>query len=239
MAIPEYFETYRVLEVQQTFYEPPQLRTLARWREQGGPGFEFTLKAWQLITHRSTSSTYRRLRTPLGKQELADCGSFRPTPVVMRAWDVTLECARVLRATAILFQCPASFRPEPENLASMRAFFGTITRPPGVTLLWEPRGPSWPEETVRALCTELDLVHTVDPFVNRTVTPETTYWRLHGDLRDGSRHSYTDAELRALLGMIDPNAGTTYVMFNEIPRIGDSRRFMALLAQRTRAKRAP
>jgi uncharacterized protein YecE (DUF72 family) len=228
MAIPEYFETFRVVEVQQTFYEPPQKATMMRWREQAGPSFEFTMKAWQLITHRTTSSTYKRLRTPLTKEELADCGSFRPTAIVRRGWETTLACARILRATAILFQCPASFGPEPESLASMRSFFGSIERPPGVRLLWEPRGPSWPAETVHALCTELDLVHVVDPFVNRTTTPELTYWRLHG-LGD-HRRPYTDEELERLVTMIDPSARTAYVMFNEIPRIGDSRRFLALLS---------
>ena len=231
MAIREYFETYRVLEVQQTFYEPPQRTTMLRWREQAGPSFEFTLKAWQLITHRTTSSTYKRLRTPLTKDELAGAGSFRPTPAVKRGWDVTLECARLLHATAILFQCPASFRPESENLASMRSFFGSIERPAGVRFLWEPRGPSWPDDTVRALCNELDLVHVVDPFVDRTTTPELTYWRLHG-LGD-SRRPYTDDELEKLPTMIDPAARTAYVMFNEVPRIGDSRRFLALLDGRT------
>ncbi len=230
MSIPEYFETFRVLEVQQTFYEPPQHATMMRWREQAGPGFEFTMKAWQLITHRTTSSTYKRLRTPLSKEELAGAGSFRPTAAVKRGWEASLACARILRATSILFQCPASFRPEAENLASMRTFFGGIERPPGVRLLWEPRGPSWPEETVRVLCNELDLVHVVDPFVNRTTTPELTYWRLHG-LNGDSRRPYTDEELTKLVSMIDPSARTAYAMFNELPRISDSRRFLALLHQ--------
>lgn len=227
MSIPEYFETYRVLEVQQTFYEPPQRTTLLRWREQAGPRFEFTMKAWQLVTHRTTSSTYKRLRSPLTPGELADCGSFRPTAIVKRGWETSLACARLLRANAILFQCPASFRPEAESLANMRTFFRSIERPEGVRLLWEPRGPAWPEETVRALCNELDLVHVVDPFVNRTTTPDLTYWRLHG-LGD-HRRPYTDEEMKRLPRMIDPSAKTTYVMFNEIPRVADSRRFMALL----------
>ncbi len=231
MSIAEYFETFRVLEVQQTFYEPPQKTTMLRWREQAGPGFEFTMKAWQLITHRTTSSTYKRLRTPLTKEELAGAGSFRPTAAVKRGWETTLACAKILRATSILFQCPASFRPEAESLASMRSFFGSIERPAGVRLLWEPRGPSWPAETVHALCTELDLVHVVDPFVSRTTTPELTYWRLHG-LNGDSRRPYTEAELAKLVTMIDPSARTAYVMFNELPRVADSRRFLALLKAR-------
>lgn len=226
-SIAEYFETYRVVEVQHTFYQPPQRSTLLRWREQGGPDFEFTMKAWQLVTHRATSGTYKRLRMPLSDRDRADAGGFRATDIVRRGWDVTVECAAVLRATAILFQCPASFRPLPENLDAMRAFFASVTRPSGVRLMFEPRGPAWSEETSHAICDELDLVHVVDPFVNRTTTPELTYWRLHG-LGD-HRRPYTDAELAQLRDMIDPRARVAYVMFNEIPRVSDSMRFLARL----------
>lgn len=51
----EYFATFDTLEVQQTFYEPPSKLTMTRWREQAPAGFVFTIKAWQVITHRSTS----------------------------------------------------------------------------------------------------------------------------------------------------------------------------------------
>ena len=41
-----YYKQFRVVEVQQTFYDPPTA-TLQRWREEAPPGFEFTMKAWQ------------------------------------------------------------------------------------------------------------------------------------------------------------------------------------------------
>lgn len=227
MSINEYFETFGVVEVQQTFYEPPALRTLEKWRTAAPPDFEFTMKAWQLITHASTSTTYRRLRTPLSEKEKKDAGAFRWTPVVQRAWEVTHDCARILRAGAILFQCPKSFRPLPENLDNMRKFFGSIDRPPGTVLLWEPRGDDWRDATIRELCTELGLIHTVDPFLRTSLTPALTYWRLHGIT--GARHVYTDDELRKLEDMIPPS-GTTYVMFNEMPRIMDAARFRKLLS---------
>lgn len=65
VALQKYAATFSVLEVQQTFYEPPQPATLRRWRSCVLPEFEFTIKAWQLITHEARSSTYRRLRTSL------------------------------------------------------------------------------------------------------------------------------------------------------------------------------
>lgn len=222
----QYFRNFRVVEVQQTFYDPPQAQTLMKWRAQAPSGFEFTMKAWQVITHLATSSTYRRLRSPFSSRQRAEAGAFRATPTVFHAWDRTLSCARLLHATAILFQCPASFRPTPENTNAMRVFFGRIERPDGVELLWEPRG-AWPDDVVLGLCRELALVHAVDPFVRPSLTPELLYWRLHGN---GSHYAnYTDEELRRIREWLpaDP-AIDAYVLFNNIPRVRDVKRFVEL-----------
>jgi uncharacterized protein YecE (DUF72 family) len=217
----EYFATFDTLEVQQTFYEPPSKLTMDRWREQAPADFVFTIKAWQIITHRATSNTYRRLRSHVDREE---CGAFQVNDTVRRAWDVTRDCARLLRARAILFQCPASFKPTAENLDNMRRFFNTIDRMPDVHYLWEPRG-DWPDDVVLDLCRELTLVHTVDPFVRPSLTPEVTYWRLHGI---GSHYrAYTDDELRDLASRLPAEARETYVMFNNIPRTADAKRFLA------------
>jgi uncharacterized protein YecE (DUF72 family) len=163
------------------------------------------------------------MKTPLTERERDEVGAFQPTPVVMRAWETTLGCAKRLRAMAILFQCPASFRATDENLANMRRFFGTIERPAGVRFLWEPRG-AWPDDVVLDVCRELDLVHAVDPFVRPSLTPELIYWRLHGN---GSHYaSYTDAELQQLRAWLRDGV-ESYVMFNNIPRAGDAKRFIA------------
>lgn len=219
-----YFETFPVVEVQQTFYDPPPARTLERWRAQAPPAFEFTMKAWQVITHLGTSRTYRRLKSPFSDRERSEAGAFRVNETVLRAWDTTLLASKILRATAILFQCPASFRATDENVENMRRFFEAIDRPARVRLLWEPRGP-WPDDLVLTLCRELGLVHAVDPFIRPSLTPELTYWRLHGN---GSHYAkYTDDELRQLHAWIKPGA-ETYAMFNNIPRVGDAKRFVEL-----------
>src|ERR1700712_2655459 len=69
-------------EIQQTFYQPPAATVMDRWRATAPPGFEFTLKAWQLITHPATSPTYRRLKRVLSDQERADAGGFRASDIV-------------------------------------------------------------------------------------------------------------------------------------------------------------
>ena len=218
----DYFASFDTLEVQQTFYEPPSRDTMARWRDAAPAGFLFTIKAWQLITHRSTSTTYRRLKSDVNRD---DAGSFRVNPTTMHGWKVTRDCARLLRAKAILFQCPASFRPTEENIANMRAFFAKIDRLEGVDYLWEPRG-AWPDDVILDVCRELKLEHVADPLLRDVVTPGLVYWRLHGV--KNHYHSYTDDELRALAARVD-RSRDTYVMFNNIPRVGDAKRFRAML----------
>jgi uncharacterized protein YecE (DUF72 family) len=229
IAIAEYPRRFPVVEVQQTFYQPPSEAVMRRWRAAAPADFEFTIKAWQLVTHTAASPTYRRLRRPLAEHERAGAGAFRGTGIVDEAWRVTAACAATLGATAILFQCPASFRPTDENVANFGAFFRRIDRPPGVRLLWEPRGPSWPADLVGSLCAAHGLTHVVDPFVSSTVTAGgVAYFRLHGVT--GSRHVYTDEELIRLRDMLPP-AGEAYVMFNNIPRADDAGRFGRLLGE--------
>ena len=226
MALSSYAQRFRVLEVQQTFYEPPREATLRRWRASVPPEFEFTIKAWQLITHEAKSPTYRRLRTSLSAEERTEVGGFRWTPVVERAWETTLSCARILDATAILFQCPASFRPTEPAITRMREFLSRAPRPAGVRLLWEPRGP-WPDDLVRSLCEELDLTHAADPFLRLSLTPM-AYYRLHGIT--GANHVYTDAQLAQLADIV--GAGPAYVMFNNVLRAADASRFTELTHDR-------
>ena len=223
----DYVERFPLVEVQHTFYEPPADALLERWRRQVPSWFEFTIKAWQLVTHDSSSPTYRRMKRPLPAEDHGQVGSFRTTPPVLRAWARTLECASILRATAVLLQCPRSFRPTDDNVARLRAFVTTVERPDG-RLLWEPRG-AWPAPLVRELCTELDLVHVVDPMQTETVTPDQTYYRLHGTT--GARHVHTDEELARLRDLV-VDRPSPYVLFNNLPRVGDAARFSALLRAR-------
>lgn len=175
-------------------------------------------------THESGSPTYRRLKRPLPDDPLGQVGGFRSTPPVLQAWRRTLECARVLRATAILLQCPRSFRPTDANAERMRTFLRAVPRGEA-RLLWEPRGP-WPDALVAALCADLDLAHVVDPMQAETVTPEQTYYRLHGTT--GARHVHTAQELRAVRDRV-AGRPTPYVLFDNLPRVGDAERFLDLL----------
>lgn len=227
MSAAAYFKQFPVVEVQQTFYDPPPLETLAKWRRQAPNGFEFTMKAWQVITHLGDSPTYRRLRRPMTPAQRAEAGAFRVNETTLAAWETTLAARDTLGATAILLQCPASFRPTPENIGAIRDFLKHIERPRDVRLLWEPRG-KWPDDIVSTLCRELNLVHAVNPFVRPSLTPEFLYWRLHGNKSHYAR--YSDDELRELIGWLPSDSRVEcYVLFNNIPRVKDVQRFRELL----------
>ena len=224
-----YYKRFNVVEVQQTFYDPPPLATVNKWRAQAPENFEFTMKAWQVITHLGTSRTYRRLRRDFSERERSEAGAFRVNKTTISAWETTLEAAHALRATAILFQCPPSFKPTEENAAAMHSFFHAVERPAGVRFLWEPRG-HWPDDLIISLCKDLRLIHAVDPFVRPSLTPELIYWRLHGNKSHYA--NYTSDELRQIIAWL-PSEGSVdaYVMFNNIPRVADVKRFVELLQE--------
>lgn len=233
LSLRRYAAEFSVVEVQQTFYQPPALRTLEKWRGAVPGGFEFTLKAWQLITHEASSPTYRRLREELSQQQRREAGGFRLNATVLNAWRRTLECARTLGSRCVLFQCPARFGPTGANKANLRAFFREIkpellssSDAESLTGVWEPRG-DWKPEEVRELCQELGLVHGVDAFRQPPVFGPFGYFRLHG--RTGYRYRYSDQELeqlREMAGKHDP----CYVLFNNISMLEDARRFQRLAA---------
>ena len=222
----EYAQRLASVEVQHTFYQPPQIKTLERWRAQVPPGFEFTLKAWQIITHEAKSPTYKRLKRKLTDEERESAGYFKPTAIVREALETTLACARALQAKTILFQCPASFKPYKENIKNLEKFFSRAERN-NLNFAWEPRG-DWDENTVKSICENLDLWHAVDPFAQMTATPGKCYYRLHG--RTGFRYQYEEDELTELAALL-PEKQTSYVFFNNRYMLEDALLFQKIAHQ--------
>jgi uncharacterized protein YecE (DUF72 family) len=224
----DYFSRFDLVEVQQTFYQPPaKPDTLRRWREEAPADFEFTMKAWQLVTHEGRSPTYRRIKRVLTEEERDTCGAFLPTAIVREGWETTRECAEALGARRILFQCPAKFTPTEEHVTNLRRFFASIERGDFI-FMWEPRGAAWSPELVGELCRELRLVHVVDPFAARTTTPAARYYRLHG--RGGFRYVYEEDELRELYSML-PRGAQSYVLFNNVRMAQDAERFRRIVEE--------
>lgn len=234
MARAEYYKQFPVVEIQQTFYNLPRIQTADRWRREalshrsrnGAADFEFTMKAWQLMTHEPSSPTYRRLRKAVPDAEKGWYGSFQPTEPVVKAWGETAAVARAMGASVIVFQCPARFTPTPTHVENLRKFFSTIDRT-GFKAAWEPRG-DWPPDLTRGLCADLDLVHVVDPLKQLPQSEGLRYFRLHGVT--GYRYLHTDQDLQTVVEQCDMEA-PTYVLFNNLFMGEDALRLQKLLAQ--------
>ena len=89
---------------------------------------------------------------------------------------------------------------------------------------WEPRG-KWPEALVLQLCEELQLIHCVDPFKNKSQYGDIQYFRLHGIT--GLSYQYTDADLQRLKEEWI-HEKPTYLLFNNNWMKDDALRFTEL-----------
>ncbi len=228
-ARARYFREFDVIEVQQTFYQPPRLTTLARWRQEAPAGFQFAIKCFQLVTHETTSPTYRRLRRAVPSPQ--SVGSFRDTPAVRAAWEETAAAAAALGATLVLLQTPASFAPTDEHLAHLDAFTQRVQRTHRLQLVFEPRGAAWNAGVADKLCRRLHLPRGGDPFTMSAPSPRAqpiAYFRLHGI--GGYRYAFTDANLRWLARQVR-GYEVAWVLFNNMSMWNDARRFKRLLAR--------
>jgi uncharacterized protein YecE (DUF72 family) len=220
----KYFSKFRMVEIQTTFYHPPRLEVAERWRLEAPKRFEFTVKAWQLITHSPKSPTYRKAKLDIPNEKLGSYGFFRPTPEVLNAWEKTEEIARALGSKVVVFQSPASFLPTKQNVQNMRTFFERIDRKDYV-FAWESRG-KWRREKVQEICSELNLVDCTNPLKRGPTTGEPAYLRLHG--KGGCRHKFSQSELQELASLVN-DLKDGYVMFNNAYMFEDGLRFLRLL----------
>ena len=213
-SMKRYFENYKLVELNSTFYEYPKLETVEGWREKAPEDFEFTVKAHQDISHKA---------------------KMRLDETSIQAFEKMKKICRILNAKVLLIQTPGSFRPD--KLGEAEKFFTNINRE-DLTLVWETRGPEWekPEiiEKLSQVLSRLNVVHVTDPFrVLPAYTSQIAYFRLHGLGKELYYYQYTDEELRRLgetAKKFEDESKTVYVLFNNLSMFEDGLRFMQYLA---------
>jgi len=221
-GLKAYQKKFSTVEIQQTFYKLPMLKTAERWRADAPEGFDFVLKAWQAITHLPTSPTWRRSRLKPEELKRKEYGWLRPTEDNFDAWRRTKEICDALRAKLCVLQCPPNFKCTSENIEKMKIFLGKIDRGE-LALAWEPRG-DWnehPEEIIN-LCDKLELIHVVDLMRRELLSRHPiVYIRLHGlNPREYDyNYRYSPAELRELAARarkLSKQHEEVYLMFNNV-----------------------
>jgi uncharacterized protein YecE (DUF72 family) len=208
-SMKKYYEKFQLVEINRTFYEYPKMSTVAGWQEKAPSDFEFTVKAYQGISHRF---------------------QFELEPSI-KAFEQMKEICKTLKARILLIQTPGSLRPD--KLGDAEKFFKKISRE-GLVVVWETRGPAWETPSIRMKLAEalkeLDVPHVTDPFRAMPVyTSDVAYFRLHGLGKRLYYYQYTDKELKRLHGLVkllEAEGKEVYVLFNNLPMFDDGIRFM-------------
>jgi len=211
-----YARLFNTVEINSTFYRLPRLSTAQKWRQEAdamNPKFEFTVKAYQGITH-----LHR-----FGGISVSLFGQLK-------------EICTALGASVLLFQSPASFRPTEAALKAMKSFLQKVDRK-DLICVWEPRGMWYDNPGLLAeVCEECGLVHCVDPFRNEPLVfgpSKIAYFRLHG-FGKTSMYNYDFSEeelqrLRSILHSLPQSVRRIYIMFNNVSCYENAMEFSALL----------
>jgi uncharacterized protein YecE (DUF72 family) len=238
VAQERYYRSFPIVELQSTFYKLPRHSTVERWRKAAPSGFEFVVKAWQVITHPSSSPTWKRAKLTVPKPKVCKYGYLRPTAENFEAFNRTLDACNVLRARVCLIQCPPSFRPVSRNVRNLKRFLTQVDRG-GLTVAWEPRG-DWlaKPQLIHQLCDQLGIIHVVD-LLSRDPASSVrfVYSRLHGlgNREVNYAYRYTDNDLKQLarkLSFIDKQGcREACILFNNVTMFEDAKRFWKLVSR--------
>lgn len=208
-----YATIFDTVEVNYTFYRIPKLETVKRWRQEVdllNKDFEFTIKAFQIITHK-----------------------LRFSEAAISYFDTLAEICKNLNSKVILFQSPASFKPKKENILLLEKFFDK-TSSEKYLLVWEPRG-EWHIDMMKSLFDKYNVIHCVDPFRNTpyiSKRQKIIYLRLHGLGEIMYSYKFRKVDLENLiikLKEIPKNIRTIYVYFNNTNCYEDALTFKQML----------
>jgi uncharacterized protein YecE (DUF72 family) len=231
-----YFSIFNVVEIQETFYDSPDIAKLKRIAQEASQGFVFTMKAWQAITHPLDSPTWRKSRFAIDNSLADRYGFLKPTKEVFSAWEKVVEGAKALNAKVVVIQTPPSFSYSEENYRNAIEFF-TAVDTKDFYIGWEPRG-TWlqnKEKIIDVVTRFKSVIHVVDPFKTLPVVDkETTYFRLHGigEKDVNYRYKYTQQDFEKLLKIIKivkNKSSDIYILFNNIYMAQDAQEFKSMI----------
>jgi len=165
---------FNFVEVNNTFYDYPDTRTVERWRRTVPKDFTFTVRCHQDLTHRI---------------------GLRPVDEAYEVFTKMIVICRILDALFLHLETPASYVLDERNLDDAEDFLSTVDSK-GVRLAWEIRSPI-NEEAVN-LMRDLDIVHSVDfSREEPALQSDTVYTRLFGKGKHNI-YQFADDELEEI-----------------------------------------
>lgn len=201
-SLRAYSEHFNFVEVNYTFYEYPDSRTVERWRQTVPDDFTFAVRCHQDLTH---------------KIEL------QPTDEAIEVFNRMIWICKILDAPFLHLLTPANYPLDNRKIRQARDFFSTATWK-GVQLAWEVRSTITPK--LGDLMRDMGIVNSVD--LSREKSPQKTdiiYTRLFGKGRHNI-YQFTDEELIEIdQKILKAEAKTAIITYHGVRMNSDASRF--------------
>jgi uncharacterized protein YecE (DUF72 family) len=170
-SLKAYSEVFNFVEVNYTFYEYPDARTVERWRRTVPRNFTFAVRCHQDLTHKV---------------------GLRPVDETYYVLGKMVAYCMALRSPFLVLETPPTYVLNRKEVDDAQDFLSSANLK-GVRLVWEVRAPVTP--AVVDLMRDMNVVHCVDLSREKpSFKSDVVYSRLFGK---GKRNIYqfTDSEL--------------------------------------------
>jgi uncharacterized protein YecE (DUF72 family) len=166
-----YSEVFGFVEVNSTFYEYPNLRTVEGWRRIVPADFTFSVRCHQDLTHLI---------------------GIKPVDEAYAVFYKMKACCSALEAPFLVLETPASQVLDAKGVEDARSFFSSISVD-GLRLVWEYRAPFTTE--IGDLMQDFGIVQSVDLSIQKPLLDQdVVYSRVFGKGKH-NLYQFTDEEL--------------------------------------------
>jgi len=177
-SLVAYSRLFSFVEVNSTFYQIPNLKTVQSWRQQVPPSFEFSVRCNSDVTHKY---------------------QFQPSEATHKMLDQMVTICKTLQAEILHMQTPTSFQPSKQNALLLDSFVSS-TDLKDVRIALEIRGANQALTTdFRQVMQDHSMIHSADLSKDEQPAYESDvlYTRLFGK---GVQNIYqpTDQELKKI-----------------------------------------
>jgi len=202
-SLRAYSGVFNFVEINYTFYEYPDKRTVERWRRTVPEDFTFAVRCHQDLTHRI---------------------GLKPVDEAYAVWGRMIDYCRILKSPFLVLETPASYGFDGHAIEAARGFLSSVSQK-GIRLVWEARSEVTPE--LVGLMQDYDVVHSVDLSKETpSFTSDVVYSRLFGKGKHNA-YQFTDEELVEIdKKALKSGANIVAMSYHGIRMSSDAVRFM-------------
>jgi uncharacterized protein YecE (DUF72 family) len=187
-SLKAYSEVFNFVEVNNTFYEYPNLRVVEDWRRSVPAEFVFSVRCHQDLTHRI---------------------GLKPADEEFEVFYKMKAYCSVLESAFLVLETPASQSLDGQSIRTATDFFSSVSLD-RVRLVWEYRAPFTPQ--ISSLMQDFGIVQIVDLSLAKTsFSSDFVYSRLFGKGKHNI-YQYDDNELTEIERRAEETEAKTVVL---------------------------